>query len=117
MKLSNRVYNYLKWFITIFLPAVGALYFGLAEMWGFPNPTGVNGTINLIIAFLGILIGVSTRQYNKEIKNEDIDGDLIITEVDGEKWPMLGVNQSIESMQAKDTVRLTVVDKTGENSG
>ena len=108
MKLSNKTYNAIKWIITIFLPALGAFYFALAQTWGFENSQGVNATINAVITFLGLLIGYSSRQYRKNVE-ERTDGDLIITEVDGEQYTMLGVNKSLETMAGKDTVKLNVV--------
>lgn len=107
--LSNKLYDAIKWLITIGLPAVGALYFMLAEAWDFNNSRGVNGTINAIIAFLGLLIGYSGRQYRKG--EGAPDGDLIVTNADGEKYLALGVNKSIEAMTSKDCVRLNVVEK------
>lgn len=112
MTLSNKAYNATKWTITVFLPAVGALYFALAQIWDFQRIVGVNATINAIITFGGLLIGYSTKKYNRTVGAPD--GDLIITEVDGEKFPALGVNSSLEEMSAKDVVTLTVVDKTAE---
>lgn len=110
MLITNKLYNFLKWFTTIFLPAVGALYFGLAQIWDFDRIVGVNGTINAIITFLGILLNISSRKYSKVVNTPD--GDLIINEVDGEKFPMLGVNGSLEAMTSKRKVILQVVDQT-----
>ena len=31
--LSNKTYDWLKYIAQVFLPAVGALYFGLAQIW------------------------------------------------------------------------------------
>lgn len=117
MKLSNKIYNFLKWVTTIWLPSAGALYYGITEVWGIDREFQVNATINGIVATLGVLLGVSSRQYNKTHNNneEAVDGDLIVTEVDGEKYLGLGVNDSIESMQRKDVVRLNVVDKSLDN--
>lgn len=36
MKLSNRVYDVLKWIALYLLPALGTLYFALAGIWEFP---------------------------------------------------------------------------------
>jgi hypothetical protein len=36
MKLSNKIYDILKYVALIVLPAVGTLYFALAGIWGFP---------------------------------------------------------------------------------
>ena len=66
MKMSNKVYDILKWIALIFLPALGALYFGLAKIWGFPYATEIVGTISVVDAFLGALLGISTANYNKE---------------------------------------------------
>ena len=63
--MSNRVYDILKWIALIFIPAIGALYFGLAQIWGFPYGEEIVGTLTLIDTFLGTLLGISTAQYNK----------------------------------------------------
>lgn len=65
MKLSNKTYNILKWISLILLPACGTLYFALAGIWGLPYGEQVVGTLVAIDTFLGTLIGISTKQYNK----------------------------------------------------
>lgn len=65
MKLSNKTYDTLKWIAQYFLPAVGALYFALAGIWGFPYGEEVVGTCSAVDAFLGVLLGISTANYNK----------------------------------------------------
>lgn len=71
MKLPNKVYDILKWITLIALPALGTLYFALAGIWGFPYGEEIIGTIAAITTFLGALLGVSSVQYNKQIKNEN----------------------------------------------
>lgn len=66
MRLSNKAYNFLKWFCLIALPAAGAFYFGLAKIWGFPYGTEIVGTLDLIATFLGALIGISCKAYKQE---------------------------------------------------
>lgn len=68
MKLSNKAYDTLKFIAMIALPAVGALYFALAGIWGLPYGEEIVGTITAIDAFLGALLGLSTAQYNKTNK-------------------------------------------------
>jgi hypothetical protein len=65
MKLSNKTYDTLKWIAQYFLPAVGALYFALAGIWGFPYGEEVVGTCSAVDVFLGVLLGISTANYNK----------------------------------------------------
>ena len=74
MKLNDKVYDVLKWIALILIPAVGALYFGLARIWGFPYGEEIVGTLTLIDTFLGTILGISTAKYNKEannVKNSD----------------------------------------------
>ena len=68
MKLSNKVYDVLKFIAQIMLPAVATLYFALAKIWGFPYAAEIVGTISAVDAFLGALLGISSMQYNKEEK-------------------------------------------------
>lgn len=70
MKLNNDLYDLLKWICLIFLPALGALYFALAEIWGLPYGQEALGTISAIATFLGALIGISTYNYHKDGEND-----------------------------------------------
>lgn len=65
MKMSNKVYDVLKWIALYFLPAVGTLYFALAGIWNLPYGEQVVGTITAIDTFLGVVLGISTAKYNK----------------------------------------------------
>ena len=65
MKLSNKVYDVLKWIAMYLLPAVGTLYFALSGIWGFPYGELVVGTITAVDTFLGVILGISTATYNK----------------------------------------------------
>lgn len=63
--MSNKLYDALKWTAQILTPAIGALYFGLAQIWGLPYSEEIVGTLTCIDVFLGTLLGISTYQYNK----------------------------------------------------
>lgn len=65
MKMTDKVYDLLKWVAQILLPAVATLYFAIAQIWGLPYGEEIVGTITAIDAFLGALLGISTYQYNK----------------------------------------------------
>lgn len=65
MKMSNKVYDVLKWIAMYFLPAIGTLYFALSGIWNLPYSEQVVGTITAVDTFLGVLLGISTAQYNK----------------------------------------------------
>ena len=68
MKMSNKVYDILKWIAMILIPAVSALYFGLSQIWGFPYGEEIVGTLAVIDTFLGALLGISSDRYWKENK-------------------------------------------------
>ena len=65
MKMTNKVYDVLKWVAMYLLPALATLYSALAGIWGFPYGEEVVGTITAIDTFLGVILGISTAQYNK----------------------------------------------------
>lgn len=65
MKMSNKVYDILKYIAQIVLPAVATLYFALSSIWGLPYGEQIVGTITAIDAFLGALLGISSMQYKK----------------------------------------------------
>lgn len=66
--MTNKTYDVLKWIAQYFLPALGTLYFALSNIWNLPFGEEIVGTITAIDAFLGVLLGISTVQYNKTIK-------------------------------------------------
>jgi len=68
--MSNKTYDVLKWIAQIVLPALATLYFALAGIWSFPYGEQVVGTITAVDTFLGVLLGISTAQYNKVGKHE-----------------------------------------------
>lgn len=73
MKFSNKTYDILKWIAQYLLPAVGTLYFALARIWGLPYGEEIIGTISAVDVFLGVILGISTSQYNKTENSTDID--------------------------------------------
>lgn len=69
--IPNKVYNILKWIALVALPALGTLYFSLSKIWGFPLGVEIVGTISAVDTFLGVLLGISTAQYNKVNNDEN----------------------------------------------
>lgn len=68
MVFSNSIYDILKWVAQILLPALGTLYFALANVWNLPYSEQVVGTITAIDTFLGVLLGISSKNYNDDMK-------------------------------------------------
>lgn len=68
--MSNKVYDTLKWIAMYLLPALGTLYFALSGIWGLPYGEQIVGTITAIDTFLGVILGISTTQYNKRVDSK-----------------------------------------------
>lgn len=64
--MSNKIYDILKFIAQVVLPAIGTLYFALAGIWGFPYGEEIVGTITAVDTFLGVILGISTINYNKK---------------------------------------------------
>ena len=56
--MSNKMYDILKWIAQILLPAIGTLYFALAQIWGLPYAEQIVGTITAVDCFLGAILGI-----------------------------------------------------------
>ena len=109
MQLSGKTYDLAKWFVTIVLPAFGALYAGLADWWELPKPLEVVGTCSLVAVFLGAILGISSANYQR--KNEANAGYLTQTGTDpdtGLPNLALTVTKDPSDLVAKDTVTLKV---------
>ena len=68
MKISNKLYDILKWLVIIVLPALATLYKALSAVWAWPYANEVVTTITAADTFLGAVLCISaaTYNYNKE---------------------------------------------------
>lgn len=85
--MSDKVYQVVKWIAMIVLPAFGAFYFGLAGVWNLAFADEVVGTILVLDTFLGVVLGVSTANYNKTVVDSSgggigKDGDFLVDSTD-----------------------------------
>lgn len=71
MKISNKLYDAIKWIALIVLPALGTLYFALAGIWNWPFADQVVGTITAVDTFLGAICGIASSSYNKTTRRAD----------------------------------------------
>ena len=67
MKISNKLYDILKWLVIIVLPAVATLYSAMSNVWGWPYSEEVVTTITAVDTFLGAVLCISTATYNKGV--------------------------------------------------
>lgn len=65
MKMSNKVYDVLKWIAMVVLPAIATLYAALSGIWGFPYGEQIVGTLVAVETFIGAVLQISNAQYKK----------------------------------------------------
>lgn len=82
---GNKLYDRAKTLALVVLPALGTLYFLLAQIWDLPNVEKVMGSIVAIDAFLGGTLKFSSNRYYKNEKNFDGDINIIPEEGGGQR--------------------------------
>lgn len=108
--LKARTYDVLKELALVWLPAAGTLYFALAGIWHFPAAEQVVGSIVAVDTFLGVVLKISSSQYNKPTTSGGkYDGVFVITpKEDGTKTVSLELNENAGAIQDKDELRFKV---------
>lgn len=66
MKMSDKLYDILKWISIIVLPALSTFYVVIARIWGLPYEVEIPATITAIATLLGALLGISSLNYDSE---------------------------------------------------
>ena len=61
--MTNKTYDILKYIAQVILPALGTLYFALAQIWGFPYGEEIVGTVTAVDTFLGVALKISSDNY------------------------------------------------------
>ncbi len=67
-RISNRMYDILKWLVIIVLPATATFLLTVGQIWGIPMIEQIVSTVTAITTFLGAIMCISTMQYNKRNK-------------------------------------------------
>lgn len=111
--LSSAVYDKLKHIVAIVLPAIAALYIGLGQVWYFPNIEQVSGSIAIVNTFLGVLLGLSAKSYNRNAKYA---GVIHVDDSGPKKKVSLIVNGDPEEVLASASEVTFKVSDTGETS-
>ncbi len=66
MKMSNRVYDVMKWLTVIVLPALSVFYGTVGKIWNLPYTEQIPQTITAISVCLGACLMISSSNYNQE---------------------------------------------------
>jgi hypothetical protein len=108
--ITGKVYNLLKYIAQIVLPALATLYFALAGLWHLPSAQEVVGTVIAVDTFLGVLLGISQMNYNKQVAGGVVNVEE--TAKGGKKFT-LELDGDPEELPDKKEARFRVVKKGG----
>ncbi len=65
--MSDKTYNIMKWIVQYILPGLGVLYAIIAGATNLPYAEVVLAIVMAVDWFLGVILGISTSQYNKYV--------------------------------------------------
>ncbi|MBR4178041.1 MAG: phage holin [Bacilli bacterium] len=68
MKMSNKMYDILKFIAQYVLPALATCIATIFKIWNLPYGVEISATIMAVDTTLGVILGISTYNYNKELK-------------------------------------------------
>lgn len=83
-KMSDERYDRLKWIAQIGIPVIAGLYFGISKYVPLPAAENVVGILMEIDLALGVVLGISSASYHKEIEYKQYQKQAAITEEDRE---------------------------------
>lgn len=75
MKMSDRTYNFLKWFALIAIPAFNVFILTLGKIWGFPYYAEIGATVAAVGVLIAALIGSSSAAYYNDVDEDDEDDE------------------------------------------
>ena len=102
MKFTNKVYDVLKDIALVYLPAAGALFYALAQIWHWHHVDDVVASVTAVDAFLGGILKLSTNSYNKTDK---YDGTIDVeTTPEGKKVFQLNVGGDLDKLDQKEEI-------------
>lgn len=106
LMLKGATYDWFKRSAQLILPALGALYFSLAQIWGLPKADEVVGTIAALNLFFGVVTTISAkRYYNSDAR---FAGSIDITDGDTRTLFSLNLDGDPEDLAKKDEVTFKI---------
>lgn len=105
---SGKTYDFVKKLVQMILPALGTLYFSLANLWDLPAAEQVVGTLTAFTLFLGVLVGISSNRYNAGTVG--YDGQMLVsTNNAGSTMYTLELNVDPEEIAKKASIAFKIV--------
>lgn len=105
---TDKVYNVLKFFVQIILPALATLYTVLSAIWGLPDVKEVVATLGAVATFLGVTLHISSGNF--AATGADAIGTISVAP--NGNGSVLALHIDPHDVVGKDSITLQVVDPT-----
>lgn len=107
MTLSNTAYKVIRWLVQIFVPILSTTMFISSGIWPMTYIVEVMGTLAIIELFFGVVLSISSREYDsREVK---YDGDVVVSITpEGKKLYSLEFNGDPMRLDEKRELRFRV---------
>lgn len=73
--MSNKTYDILR-IVQIIVPAIGAFYFAVANIWGLPYGEQVTATCAALVTLLGVCLKISSVRYARGLEESEDNHDI-----------------------------------------
>ena len=112
--MQERTYRRLKLINTILLPAIGALYVTLSELWSLPAPMKIAGTISAVVAFANVGLQIASDKYWGDVT---AGGDMVFTDVgEGLVKPNVVFSKELEELAGSNKIIFNSLNAALEES-
>ena len=82
MRLSDGMYDKLKWFALAFIPAFEVLILTLGKIWAIPYYSEIGATVAAVGVFIAAIIGVTSKNYYEDLAMPTDDDYIELLEED-----------------------------------
>lgn len=76
MKISNKTYDFLKWFALVAIPAFNLFILTLGKIWELPYYVQIAATVSAVGVLIAALIGASSHAYYNDVDEEEEDDGI-----------------------------------------
>lgn len=109
MKMSNKVYDQVRFCALVLFPALAVFYAVTGALWNFPLVDQVSGTLVAIDTFLGAVVLRSSKQYADDPDTHDGTVQQVGVDPDtGMPHLAMTINKTPGELLENKTVRLKV---------
>lgn len=105
--LNSFVYEWLRASVEVLLPGAATLYLALATIWHLPGGEKVSATLAAVAVFLGLIVRLARRSYNKS--DAKYDGVMNVEQTDETTKTMsLELNAHPDALENKSQILFKV---------